>query len=226
MKILIAQIKEHVARYSTSLFSLINEFIASDLLINDKSSIQKSILDISALKSSSLNEIIDLIDALNTHAWSYVKEYIYFLIPKVMQIIEKTKKNKEKLALKSIGLLRSIQSSMLDDYLYLIIPEMIKIWSKNNPVMRKDAIELLLKVVRCKHFEEYIVQVVHSFIKILDETTDKIFYAKFLLELGRVSRSLFSPFILLVFNSFKKYKINEEEYEIQLQSIAYDNSCK
>ena len=127
LKTLIAQIKEHVARYSTSLFSLINEFIASDILINDKNSIQKSTLDSSALKSSSLIDIIDLIEVLNSHAYSYVKEYIYFLIPKIMQIIEKAKKSKEKLALKSIGLLRNIQSSMLDDYLYLIIPEMINI---------------------------------------------------------------------------------------------------
>jgi hypothetical protein len=115
---------------------------------------------------------------------------------------------------------------MLDDYLYLIVPEMINICSKNDNKMIESAIILLKKVIRCKHFDEYMVQIVHSFVKILDETQNKQHIVQFLIDLGTTASSLFSPFLLLVLNSFKKNKIPEEDYESQLQNIAYNNSCK
>ena len=105
LKRLIIQIKEHIARYSTSLFSLINDFISNDL------STPNTALDVEM--QTSLGEILDVIGTLNTYAYSYVKEYVYFLIPKVLQIIEKFKKVHTYLAHKSIELLIIIQSSML-----------------------------------------------------------------------------------------------------------------
>lgn len=108
LRTLIIQIKEHISRYSTSLFSLINEFIVTDSSIGDKQAISKTALNNSALKKSSLNEILDLIGTLDLYAHSYVKDYIYFLIPKVLQIIEKNKKYNVAIAHKSISLLISL----------------------------------------------------------------------------------------------------------------------
>ena len=204
---------------------MINEFLACDSLIGDKSAIKKSTLHSSTKHISSLSEILDVIGALNTYAYAYVKDYIYFLIPKVMQIVEKSKKLKPELAAKAIELLITIQSKILDDYLYLIIPEMISICSKNDSRLMEMAAGLILKVIRCKHFEEYIVQIIHSFIKILDEKKEKVFVVKFLLNIGSISgQNLFRPFILLVLNAFKRNKINEEEYELELQSLANNST--
>lgn len=103
---------------------------------------------------------------------------------------------------------------------------MISICSKNNPKMKESAIQLLKKVIRCHHFEEYMVQIVHSFVKILDESNDKMYIVQFLLDLGNNASQLFAPFLLLVLNSFKKNKIAEEDYELQMQTIAYSGTCK
>lgn len=225
LKRLIEQIREHTVRYSASLFLMINEFLATDPLIGDKSLIKKSTLDLSTKYSSSLTDILDIIGALNLHAFAYVKDYIYFLLPKVMQIVEKAKKTNPALAIKAIDLLITIQSNMLDDYLYLIIPEMISICSKSQVKLKERGFDLLKKVIRCKHFDEYIVQIVHSFIKILDESSDKNFVVKFILEMAQMSgRNLFSPFILLVLDAFKRNKINEEEYESELQLLSNNST--
>lgn len=117
-------------------------------MIGDKSSIKKSTLHSSTKHTSSLSEILDVIGALNTYAYAYVKDYIYFLIPKIMQIVEKSKKSKSELAAKAISLLITIQSKILDDYLYLIIPEMINICSKNNSKLMEMATALIIKVIR------------------------------------------------------------------------------
>jgi serine/threonine-protein kinase mTOR len=226
LKTLIIEIKEHIARYSTSCFSLINEFIATDVNINDKIAISKSTLNASAIRTSSLNEIIDMIKTLNTYAYPYVKEYIYFLTPKILQIIEKTKKSNQAIAMKSIDLLLHVEKSILDDYLYLIVPEMIGICTKKEPKMKESAISLLRNVIRWRHFEEYIVQIVHSFVKILDETDDKMYIVEFMIHLGTTAGKLFSPFLLLVLNAFKKNKIPEEDYETKLQNVAYSHSCR
>jgi len=226
LKTLIIEIKEHIARYSTSLFSLINDFIASDIYINDKVAISKSRLNSSTLKVSSLNEIMDIIDTLNSYAPAYVKEYIYFLVPKILQVIEKTKKHHPKIGIKCIMFLLHVQNNLLDDYLYLIVPEMIGICTKRDNNMKEAAISLLKNIIRCKHFEEYIVQIIHSFVKILDETSDKMYIVQFLLHLGANAGKIFSPFLLLVLSSFKKNKILEEDYETQMQNIAYSNSSK
>ena len=92
--------------------------------------------------------------------------------------------------------------------------------------MKESAISLLKNVIRCRHFEEYIVQIVHSFVKILDETDDKLYIVEFMIHLGTTAGKLFSPFLLLVLNSFTKNKIPEEDYETKLQNVAYSHSCK
>jgi FKBP12-rapamycin complex-associated protein len=227
LKTLIMQIREHTARYSASIFSLINEFLACDTLIGDKSAREKSTLHISTKHTSSLSDILEIIGVLNTHAYAYVKDYIYFLIPKVLQVVEKGKKKQIALAQQGMSLLITIQGGMLDDYLYLIIPEMISISSKSTNKLKDIAAQLLLKVIRCKHFEEYIVQIVHSFIKVLDETSDKSFYVGFLLEIGRLAgNNLFTPFVQLVLNAFQNNKINEEEYEAELQALSNNSTYK
>ena len=170
-----------------------------------------------------LNEILDVILALNNYARAYVKDYIYFLIPKILQIIEKNKKHQPKISGKSIELLISIQCNMLDDYLYLIVPEMVAICNKGNILIR-EAIRLLEKVAFCRHFDEYIGQIVHTFIKTLEVRNDDNII-EYLIYLGKSAQASYAPFLLLVMNSFMNIKVNEEKYEKVFQNIAY-HRCK
>ena len=69
------------------------------------------------------------------------------------------------------------------------------------------------------------MQIVHSFIKILDESNNKTLVVKFLLDIAHISgQNLFRPFILLVLNAFKRNKINEEEYESELQTLSNNST--
>jgi len=108
---------------------------------------------------------------------------------------------------------------MLDDYLYLIIPEMVAICNKGG-TLSEDSIELLKKVVFCQHFDEYIGQIVHTFVKTIEQRRDE-FIIEYLLYLGENAKASYAPFLLLVMTSFKKIKVPEEKYENIFQNIAY-----
>lgn len=95
---LIFRVGYHIARYSISIFALINEFLDTEMGKIDKigegvmiQTSHYSQTNYLSMQKSCLNEVLEIILTLNSNAKAYVKDYIYFLIPKILQILEKNK---------------------------------------------------------------------------------------------------------------------------------------
>ena len=131
--------------------------------------------------------IIKLLAEINNRYKGKLFSYMYLVLPKVLIIIEESRKQAEiysttqpqksaemiRTAKEAIINLPTFDYQILDDHLYLIIPLLLRTASRrvmhtDLSVLNKAAVKTLNEMVNCSTFREHTAQVVHQLLKTLE----------------------------------------------------------
>ena len=178
--------------------------------------------------------LLDLLKLIGHHASSKLKEEMYLLVPKLLNIIETNKLSQTgNLTSQCLKTIAEVKPELLDDYLYLLIPSILGVCASGQTALGLElkicALGIFYTLVNCENFKEHMAQILHSLLGVM-ETTPALEYVRAIVtvfkEMAVNAGVDFAPYLPLIQKAMRRIKVADEEYDELVERILCQNQIE